>query len=145
MIEQLYSRVRNGSMGLQLGVLLGAVGLMYVVLAPIGWMRFGSWAFAASAVAAGFCLAGGVPALLFSRLFRGKEVLIFGVLLAMGFRMAAPLAGVILLRLSGGPLVKAGFLHYLLGFYLVTLTVETALSVPPRGPSTSDGPPPKTD
>lgn len=145
MIEQLYARVRGGSLGLQLAVLLGANGLMYAVIAPLGWLRFGPWALAAAAVAAAVCLAGGVPALLFSRLFRGKEVLVFGVLLAMGFRMAAPLAGVILLHLSGGPLAKAGFAYYLLAFYLVTLTVETALSVPARGTPATDDTPRQTD
>ena len=55
------------------------------------------------------------------------------VLVATTVRMAIPLGAAIVVVLRGGPLSNAAFLIYLIVFYLVTLAVETAFTLP-RGP-----------
>jgi hypothetical protein len=54
-----------------------------------------------------------------------------GLLVGMALRMGIPLALVVVFHLVGGVLVQAGLLYYFLLFYPLTLTVETALSLPP--------------
>ena len=45
-------------------------------------------------------------------------------------RMGVPLICGLVLQLRGGMLAQAGVLFYLAAFYPVTLTLETALSLP---------------
>ena len=47
----------------------------------------------------------------------------------MILRMAIPLAACVVVQLSGGPLAAAGFVFYVMGFYLVALPIDTLMSV----------------
>ena len=56
------------------------------------------------------------------------------MLVGMLVRMGIPLGAALLVVFRGGPLADAGFLYYLVVFYLVTLTVETFLALGGRVP-----------
>jgi hypothetical protein len=43
--------------------------------------------------------------------------------------MGIPLAVVLIVHLSDGPMAKAGFVYYILSFYLIMLFTETLLLV----------------
>jgi len=100
---------------------------------PIAWVadaRHGSWGLAATAVAGGVCWLGAVLALWITWQFSGAgPVAVQGVLLGMLFRMGLPLAAGVALTTSGGALAQAGVFGLILAFYLLTLPLETWLSV----------------
>ena len=108
------------------------------------WAIWGDAAAIASVTAGVVCWLGGLGACA----WRPGEVsvaeslsrLLGGIALRAGF----PLAVGISVQIVGGALAKAGFLYYLLMFYLATLGVETYLFVPrgrpPRRKTRSDAP-----
>ena len=55
---------------------------------------------------------------------------VLGALLGMGLRMAAALAGALLVAELWPELQRSGFLWWLSAFYLVALVIETRLSMP---------------
>jgi hypothetical protein len=55
---------------------------------------------------------------------------IAGILGAMAIRMGIPLIVCLVLAIRGGASSLAGFVYYLLVFYLTTLAVETWYSLP---------------
>jgi hypothetical protein len=93
-----------------------------------GYWAKGSDGVSAAAVAAGVGLAGGVAGFAAAFGFRGTQA-IQGVLLGMVVRMVVPLAAAAFFFLRGGTLVRAGLLEMLVGYYLLALTVDTALAV----------------
>ena len=79
--------------------------------------------------AATVCLLSGLIALLVS-VWRVPGLNAFhSVLLAMFFRLFPPLAVCLLLALKGSGADYFSFISYLLVFYMVTLSVETYLSI----------------
>jgi hypothetical protein len=52
-----------------------------------------------------------------------------GLLVGMLFRLGLPLAAIVLLPKMDGPLAVRGIATTILGVYLVTLVLETAVSV----------------
>jgi hypothetical protein len=109
-----------------------AVLVVFVPVGPVAVCIGGCTALAAAAVAAVFCLAGATIALMAGLLLRGPKHALAALLAGMAARMGIPLAFGLAIHLQGGPLAEAGLLYYLLVFYPVTLTAETALSLPPR-------------
>ena len=61
--------------------------------------------------------------------FRGPRLAPLSLGLGMALRLGTPLALAVACEILGGPLADAGFVYYLLGFYSVTLTLETLLSL----------------
>ena len=86
---------------------------------------------AAAALASGCCCVGALGAIGVAFWLRGPRHLLALVLVGMGVRMGVALAAALIVQLGGGPLVDAGFVYYLLMFYLVTLAVETTAAVRP--------------
>ncbi len=51
------------------------------------------------------------------------------LLLGMAVRMFLPLAACVLVELNRGALSDAGFVHFVLAFYLIALPLDTLLAV----------------
>lgn len=109
---------------------LASVSLVLVV-APIGHAIEGKQAWPAAAGAALFCLLGAELALLSTRLRspRSPQSALFGLLLAMGFRLAIPLAGSLYIRLASPKMLSAGALYFMILFYLPILAIEILLEL----------------
>jgi uncharacterized membrane protein YfcA len=121
-------------------MLVGAVGGVSAVVVPVAGLLGGAADMVAAAVAAAACLAGAVVALAMSHMFRGAQYAVPALVAGMAARMGAPLCAALVYRFQSGAVV--GLPCYLLVFYLITLTVETALTLPrsqPRQPTTLSG------
>ena len=116
---------------------LTAVTLVAALI--VGWVGFaghgvsGLWA---AAVAAGVCWFGAMSALLLTAIASNPKQAVGRHLLGMGFRMGIPLVVGFLLHRQGGALSKAGVFGMILAFYLLTLIVETWLSLRLLAPAT---------
>ncbi len=110
--------------------LFAAVAVAYLIVAPVAWAIGGATGLLGSAVAAGLCLAGATLALLVSFILRGPNFALQNLLLGMLLRMGVPLALGLALHTQVDQLAAGGMLYYLVGFYFVTLTVETVLTLP---------------
>lgn len=85
---------------------------------------------ALAAVAGGAtCLSGGLLALGVVNLFAGPQWVLAGMMIGMFLRAGLPLAVAVLVQLGGGRFAEAGFLWYLVPFYLVALAADTVLTV----------------
>ena len=114
-----------------MAILGGAVLVAMVVVLPSGRAIAGNHAgVLAGLTAAGVCLAAAWIALALCEPLRKQRQPTAMVLVGMTVRMAIPLAAAVVGHFVGGPLADAGFLVYLIVFYLVTLAVETALTLP---------------
>jgi hypothetical protein len=118
---------------------LTAVGL---ILAPLVWALQGSLGLVALVAAASFCGASAIGAQLIATLLAGSALAgsaspIHAVMIAMLLRMVPPLALCAVVGLRRGPLTDAGIVFYMIGFYLVTLAVDTWLSVRRISPAMS--------
>lgn len=114
----------------RIAALFAAVAAAYLAVAPIAWAIGNTTGLIASAVAAGLCLAGATLALLVTYFFRGSNLALQNLLLGMLLRMGVPLMLGLVLHTQVDQLAAGGMLYYLVGFYLVTLTVETVLTLP---------------
>ncbi len=109
------------------------------VILPLGWVISRNWTGVfAGAVAGGVCLLAAWMALAVSEPLRKPPRMLTFVLVGMMIRMGVPLVAALTVFFMGCPLADAGFLYYLVGFYPVTLTVETFLSVPQCEPKAND-------
>jgi hypothetical protein len=134
--------LQDRGVAVRAAILGAAVVVALAVVAPAATYLCGAAAMAAATVAACLCLAGAGAALIVTDPFREPQHAWTGLLTGMALRMGIPLISGLALQIRGGPLVKAGFLYYLLVFYAVALAVETALSLPQqrRPTSPSQGP-----
>ena len=122
------------------GAMLAAVVLaLFALVGPVAWAISGTAGVLAAAAAAGLCLVGASAALVLSHWLRTPERVLYGVLAGMGARMGIPLAFGMAIHLHGGALAQSHFLLYLLVFYPVTLAVETFLSLPKSGSTSTAG------
>ena len=126
------SWLRTRGLATQAATLGIAVVVVYAGVAPVAGYLRGVAGLAASATAAGACLAGAELALVACYRFRDREDAWQGVLLAVLPRMGIPLTVALVFLFVGGVLVKGGMLYYLVVFYLLTLTLETVLTLPVR-------------
>jgi hypothetical protein len=101
----------------------------WTVAAPAAYLLSGQIGLLAAGTAAVCCYLGAIGALLLAHWFRGPDGLLPRVLGGMFVRMSVPLACALGVQLGHGPLADAGFVYYVLVFYLVTLAVETGLRV----------------
>lgn len=107
---------------------VGAVVLVvWVMVATVAYKISGILGVLAAAAGAGACLLGAEFALAIGSLFRGPAAPVFRVMFGMMARTMVPLALGVALHLQVPWLAEAGFIFYLLFFYMATLAVETAL------------------
>lgn len=118
----------------RLTALVSVLLVSYAGASPIAWSLDGVAGLVTAAVAATFCLAGGALALVVGEIYRGAERVLHQVLLGTALRMGVPLGLCVAVYWRDGFLVDAGLAYYLIGFYLVMLTVETVLMLP-AGPT----------
>jgi len=86
----------------------------------------GMWAAVLAAVVVWLASAAGTA---IGELASGPGEALIKMLVGMAIRMALPLATCVVVELSRGPLSAAGFVYFVLGFYLVALPIETVLAV----------------
>lgn len=115
-------------------VLCVVVLALWAVLAPVAYSVRGAGGLGAMSVAAALCLAGSLVALMLVALFhsastRQPGMVLYGWLAGIVVRTGVPLVAALVIHRGSG-LSRLGFLYYLLGFYLLTLVVETILSLP---------------
>jgi hypothetical protein len=110
--------------------LFAAVAVAYLAVAPVAWAISNAIGLLASAVAAGLCLAGATLALMVTYILRGPHLALQNLLLGMLLRMGVPLMLGLVLHTQVDLLAAGGMLYYLVGFYFVTLTIETVLTLP---------------
>jgi hypothetical protein len=79
------------------------------------------WALVALAI----CAVAALPSVVFGRFIRGPQAALWAMLLGMGFRMTAALAGCLLVNAFWHDGIEAGFGWYLVAAYLITLMAET--------------------
>lgn len=108
---------------------LGAMAVAWVVVAAIAQAVGGPAGFGAASLAAGICLASGIAAFGLSGLVRGPSLALAAVVLGMLVRMGVPLGLGGILHWQSAALAEAGLLWYVAAFYVVTLVVDTSLSV----------------
>jgi hypothetical protein len=97
------------------------------------WHHAGSNGLLAVSAAGGLCLLGASLALPFTVWMQEPRRMMVGLLLGMGIRSSVPLGLGFFLYLLNPPLAKAGFLYYLVVFYIPLLILETYLALP-QGP-----------
>jgi hypothetical protein len=115
--------------------LAGVILLTACVPAYFVWTWKGVNGLVALFLAALVCWSGAALALAVSGVLRGPSRALAVTLLGMALRVGLPLVAVIVVAMQNGPLAEGGFVVYVLFFYLVTLVVETWLSLklmPPR-------------
>ncbi len=140
-MKDLFSRVRNGTLAVQLAALLVIVLCVLVVVAPIAVQFHGRLGIAAAAISAALCLTGAGVALVAANGARTTAHALPAMLIGMIARMFIPLGIGVGLHFYSAPLADAGILVYLLVFYPVTLGVETALAMPKGTSTLSDSTP----
>ena len=108
-----------------------------LILAPLVWALQGNIGLVAMGTAAFFCGASAIGSQFIAVLLTGPAYPVHATMLAMMLRMAPPLLLCMLVGLRRGPLTDAGMVFYMIGFYLVTLAVDTWLSVGRISPAVS--------
>jgi hypothetical protein len=106
-----------------------AVGSLVAVLAPFALWNNDTKGILEVFVAAGSCLVPGLIALWISTRNTDPHQVLFGFLLSMGLRIFPPLMICLVLSQQATGAEYFSFICYLLLFYLVTLALETYLSV----------------
>jgi hypothetical protein len=111
-------------------VLAAAIFSVYGCVLCVAAARGSMLGVTAASLAAGVCLASAAVALLMSHSLRYAAGGVAGVLLPMIVRTGLPLVLILIVRVRGQVLVEAGFVYYLVGFYLLALAVEVPMSLP---------------
>jgi hypothetical protein len=114
----------------QLGLLIVGVGVAFALIGPFAGLLNGWRGVMAAVTAAAACWLGAALALAVGRAHHGPLQALYAMVSGMLLRMAVPLAACAVLQSQGGPLAEAGIVYYAVVFYLVTLTIDTALTLP---------------
>jgi hypothetical protein len=109
------------------------VAALAALIGPLGYWAYGWPGVWAVLSAAALCGSTGIAAFWVGRHFLAHGHAIGGVLGAMAIRMGIPLVICLALAVRGNADSMAGFVYYLLAFYLGTLAVETWYSLPSAG------------
>jgi hypothetical protein len=115
---------RAAQLTLAVVMLLAAGAPAYFV-----WTLRGANGVLAFLLAALVCWSGAALALAASGVLRQLDRVLAVTLVGMALRMGLPLVAVVVVTLQNGPLAEGGFVGYVLVFYVVTLVVETWLSL----------------
>lgn len=124
---------------------VASCAMLAVALAPVavGISMFqGGWtseSLVRAALGGGICWVAAVLALVSTYLGNRWHSPVQGLLLGMLFRMALPLAAIMVLTNLGGPLALPGIATTILGVYLVALVLETLLAVRMISPVSGTG------
>lgn len=121
--------LRSHSFFAQALILVVFEAILFAAAAPLALYLHPAAGIIAAVLAAGVCLASALLALWMHHLFPDPQSVLTSTLLGMAFNMVIPFAFGIGIHLHGGSLSAAGFLYYLLFFYLPTLAVKTILTV----------------
>ena len=97
--------------------------------AGYGYYASGTIGIFAALVACGICLTCGILALCVTAIAQKMNQGLQGVFGAMLVRMSVPLAALFVLPIVGETLVAAGVTGMVMAYYLITLAVETWLSL----------------
>jgi len=108
---------------------VAVVAVIWLGVAPVAYGLNGGVGMATAGLAAAAALVASQFALAASRMFRGPQAPMFGMLAGMVIRMTIALAALMLLRVNAAPMAGAALVLYLLLFYLATLATETVLLV----------------
>ena len=119
------TRFRPRGLPASVAMLSAVLAVSYLVLAPFAYRLQGGSGLSAAAVAAVVCLVSAIGGMLLSQCLGGPNHAIAGVLSGMMLRMGLPLAVCMIVYLQSGALAEAGFVFYVLAFYLVTLAIDT--------------------
>ncbi len=122
------TRFRPRGLPASVAMLSAVLAASYLLLAPFVYRLQGADGLSAAAVAAVVCLVSALAGLLVSQCFSGPDHALAGVLVGMGFRMTLPLTVCVVAQLQGGALAQAGFVFYIIAFYLVSLAIDTWLA-----------------
>lgn len=112
-----------------IAVLGAALAAVSALAGAVAARRFGAGAYEASAVAAAINWLAGSLALAAVVASRNQPWRTHAALLAMGVRMALPLAALMYFARSNDPLAGYGVVGLILVHYLVGLVLETVMSV----------------
>lgn len=135
----LIERINTLKLPARLAILGAVIAAMLVVAIPIALATSGWLGVAAAVVAAVVCKVSGGLALVVAYVARTPDRLLWGVLGAMVVRLMIPLGVAFIVEFHVEALANAGFVYYLVPFYLLTLAAETPLALPAAG-EPSDGP-----
>jgi hypothetical protein len=136
-MKTLWRNLQTKSVFLQGALVMGLEGLIYIALTPFIWRWGSETGFLAAALAAVICLIATFLSLCIHRRFQNPNSILIAVPLEMIVSMGIPLATGLGIHLHGGPLSQAGFIYYLLLFYMLTLALKTALTLPVNKPKTT--------
>lgn len=124
------NRLAQLSFPVRLAVLVGVAALSLTAVAPVAWSLAGGDGVAAATAGCGACTLAAALALTLGQLISANEAPLAHLGGGLFVRMTLPLAYALVLMKTSPALVAAGGLYYLVVFYLVTLAVETALTLP---------------
>jgi hypothetical protein len=119
----------------QLGLLSACVilSLLVVIAFPVvgyfAYVKFSVAGVKSAGIASGVCWLAATAALLVTGFVKQSPSGVAGILVACALRFGLPLTAGIVLQSAGGALAESGFLSWIVVFYLITLAVETTLSV----------------
>jgi hypothetical protein len=109
-------------------ILTAALAAAFPLFGWFGYHRHGEWGLIAAAVAASVCWFGCTMAL-FCAAFLQRTQPVAGLLGGMLFRLGVPLVLGLVLQHNHEPLAQAGIFGTILLYYLLSLVVETVLSI----------------
>jgi len=109
--------------------LSGLLLVVWVIDAIVTTNLAGRSTWGVSALAAAICWAGATVSMLLLHILRTRGNPMAGALLGMLVRMSIPLVIIFVATTNGGALADAGLAGQLVAFYLITLAIETCLSV----------------
>lgn len=113
----------------RLAIVVAPLLLLAIVVVPIGYLISGPSGFAACSIAFVACLAGGLLSSALGMFFKGPGAALQELLIGMLFRMGVPL-GIALLVITRFPALQdAGFVFYLVPFFLVGLAMHASVAV----------------
>jgi len=119
---------RPGGLWVAVAWLTAALLAVYPLFGWWGYHRHGALGLVAAGFAASVCWVAGASALACVRLTTDTNP-VAGVLGSMVFRMGLPLASGLVLQQTHEPLASVNIFGTVLLYYLITLAVETILSV----------------
>jgi hypothetical protein len=122
--------LRNRSLATRLSLLGAGLLAPYAVGLAVAVRCSGAAGLAALSVAAAGCLVSATAAMILSYCLQTPATAMAAALLSMAVRTGLPLIVALVVRLGGPSLVEAGFVYYLLVFYVLALAIEVPLSLP---------------
>jgi len=123
------TQARPASLPRACALLAAALLALLPCFASYAYSTNGSAGILAALVACSICLLCGILALCITAISQKLGQGVQGILGAMLVRMSVPLLALLALPKIGGPFAKSGITGMLMAYYLVTLAVETWLSL----------------